>query len=133
MTRIAANALIYFAAVFAVGFLLGSVRTVWLAPRIGVLLAVLVELPFMLAASWLCARRVLSRRPLPRRGAALAMGLMAFVLLMAVELALAVAGFGQTPGQWLAALGTAAGLAGLAGQAVFALLPAVLWRGQAGN
>ncbi|MGE3690130.1 MAG: hypothetical protein AB7F98_01975 [Novosphingobium sp.] len=124
MTRIAINALAYSAAIFALGFVLGALRTVLLVPRIGALGAVLAELPLTLAASWLCARQVLRRRPLSGRGAALAMGALAFALLIGAELALGVALFGQSAGQWLAALGTVPGLAGLAGQVLFALMPA---------
>ncbi|MEL7429628.1 MAG: hypothetical protein AAFN43_06475 [Pseudomonadota bacterium] len=41
----------YFAIVFAAGFILGAARTFLLAPVAGEMLAVLVELPFILAVS----------------------------------------------------------------------------------
>jgi hypothetical protein len=41
----------YFTGVFAVGFLLGTIRKLWLAPAIGDLAAVGVELPVMIGAS----------------------------------------------------------------------------------
>lgn len=123
-----ALALAYFGGIFALGFALGTVRTLWLAPRLGEIVAVLTELPVMLAASLWWARRLLARRPLPRRADALAMGLLAFVLLMAAEAALAAAAFGQSPVQWLAGLLRPAGLAGLAGQMAFAAMPALVWR-----
>jgi len=44
-------ALAYFLPVFALGFVLGTVRTLWLAPMLGELAAVAAELPVMLAAS----------------------------------------------------------------------------------
>jgi len=119
-------ALRYWAAVFAIGVALGTGRTLWLAPRTGALAAVLIELPLMLAASWLIARRLLARHPLPGRSAALAAGALAFALLMASEAALAI-GLGGTAEGWLAALVTPAGLAGLFGQFGFAVLPALLW------
>ena len=127
MIRIAANAALYWAATFAVAFVIGAARTLWLAPRVGALAAVLAELPVMLAVSWVMARAVLRRRPLASRRAALAMGSLAFVLLMGAELALATLGFGQSAGLWLAALATPPGLAGLAGQAGFALMPVWVW------
>jgi hypothetical protein len=121
-------ALRYFAAIFALGFVLGTVRTLWLAPAIGEGPAVLAELPVMLAASWWLARRIVRGAALPSLNAALAMGLIAFALLLLAELALARFGFGQTPGQWLASLGRMPGLLGLAGQALFGLMPGLVWR-----
>ena len=122
------HALIYLAAIFALGFVLGTVRTLWLAPAVGHLAAVALELPVMLGASWWLARHLAARRPLPSRGAALAAGGIAFALLMVLELALGVALFGQGAGQWLAALTTPPGALGLAGQALFALMPALVWQ-----
>ena len=122
------HALIYLAAIFALGFVLGTVRTLWLAPAVGHLAAVAAELPVMLGASWWLARRMAARRPLPSRGAALAAGGIAFALLMGLELALGVVLFGQSAGQWLAALTTPPGALGLTGQALFALMPALVWQ-----
>src|SRR5215831_14613693 len=80
-------ALVYFASVFAVGFALGPARTLLLAPHIGATLAVLLELPIILFASWLLCRWVLRRfsveRGLEHR---IAMGAVAFALLMSAEL-----------------------------------------------
>lgn len=115
-------AVTYWALVFAVGFVLGTVRTLWLAPAVGPLAAVAIELPLILAVSWLAARRVLRWWPPQSEGAALAMGGIAFAVLMAAELGLAVA-FGIAPGAWLESLATPPGLLGLAGQIGFALLP----------
>lgn len=123
-------ALAYFIPVFALGFVLGTVRTLWLAPAVGDVAAVAAELPVMLAASWLFARRVVRRHAMTTTGAALGIGLIAFALLLLAELALAVALAGQSPGQWAASLTRPAGALGLAGQALFALLPrAALARG----
>jgi hypothetical protein len=118
-------ALAYFAPVFALGFVLGTVRTLWLAPALGEVPAVAAELPVMLAASWLLARRVVRRHAVAGRGEALGLGLAAFALLLLAELALAVTLAGQSPADWAAALTRPAGALGLAGQALFALLPAL--------
>jgi hypothetical protein len=111
----------YFAGVFAVGFLLGTIRTLWLAPAIGDLAAVAVELPVMIGASWWWGRRLLAREPLALAGRAI-MGGSAFVWLMLAEFGLAMA-LGRAPGAYLASFFTADGLLGLAGQLVFAALP----------
>lgn len=127
MPRIVRPALAYVAAIFTLGFVLGTVRTLWLAPRIGAAAAVLAELGPMLAACWLTARAVLRRHPLPTRAAALAMGALAFAVLMALECALGVLGFGLTVTGWAEALLTVPGLLGLAGQLGFAVMPGVVW------
>jgi hypothetical protein len=120
---IAIAAAAYWGAVFAFAFGLGIVRTLWLAPQIGALAAVLCEVPLVLAASWWTARRVAARCGITGRGEALAMGLIAFALLMAAEAALAGVLAGQSPAQWARSLMTPAGAAGLAGQVLFALMP----------
>ncbi len=56
------------------------------------------------------------------------MGLLAFVLLIVAEAALAVLLAGQGIGQWLAGMAHPAGALGLAGQIVFALVPLAVWR-----
>lgn len=121
-------ALAYFVPVLALGFLLGTVRTLWLAPALGDVAAVAAELPVMLAASWLIARRVVRRHAIAHAGAALTVGLIAFALLLLAELALAITLAGQSTGQWGASLIRPAGALGLAGQALFALLPALTLR-----
>lgn len=126
--RILRPALAYLGVILALGFVLGTVRTVWLAPLVGPLVAVACELPVLLGASWWWAGKVLARHPLPTRRAALAMAALAFALLLACELALAGVLAGQSAGEWARALTTPAGALGLAGQAVFALLPALRWQ-----
>ncbi|KAF0114744.1 MAG: hypothetical protein FD150_1383 [Rhodobacteraceae bacterium] len=111
----------YVSAVFAVAFLIGALRVMLIAPRTGPLLAVALEVPLILALSWLVAGRVLRRWPL-EAGQRLATAALAFALLMALELATALA-FGQTSGDFLTAMTTPAGALGLAGQIGFALIP----------
>lgn len=121
MPTVAKAAAAYLAPVFAVAFLLGALRVTLVAPQTGPLAAVALEVPLVLALAWLVAGRVLARWPLPPAGR-LAMGALAFALLMLAELALAL-GFGQTPARFLADLATPPGLLGLAGQAGFGLIP----------
>lgn len=118
----------YLAGIFALGFVLGTLRTLWLAPLVGPVVAVTCELPLILAASWYWARRLLARHRLAGRGQALAMGAIAFALLMVGELVLGMALGGQSGAQWFAALAEPAGTLGLSGQIGFALIPALIWR-----
>lgn len=121
MSPVAPAALSYVVPVFAVAFLLGALRVTLVSPQTGPLLAVALEVPVVLALSWLVAGRVLARWPMPWPGR-LAMGTLAFALLMLAELALALA-FGQTPARFLADLATPPGALGLAGQIGFGLVP----------
>lgn len=49
------SGLLYFAIVFAVGFILGPIRVLWAVPRFGPRVAELMEMPFMLVAIALAA------------------------------------------------------------------------------
>lgn len=116
---------IYFAIVFGTGFVLGTIRVLWLVPQVGEEAAVLIEMPVIIgtciaAAWWLTARYAISTL-----GAALTMGTLAFALLMAAELALSITAFAQSPSEWLAALFVPPGLWGLIGQIAFGLFPAI--------
>ena len=115
----------YFAGVFAVAFLLGTIRTLWVVPAVGAMAAVAIEVPIIWAVSWWWGRRLLAREPVHAgagAGARAIMGGTAFVWLMLAELALSLA-FGRTAAEHLALMLVPAGLLGLAGQLVFAALP----------
>lgn len=114
----------YYLIVFVIGFALGAVRVLVVAPRFGDMNAVLIELPIMLALSWIActwaARRFAVPPDVPAR---LTMGTLAFALLMLSELALSVFALGRTPGERLAVYGTLGAQMGLAAQLAFALFP----------
>jgi hypothetical protein len=78
------TAIAYFSAVFAFAFAMGVARSLVITPRIGATAAVILEVPILLAASWVIARQLLRDRDLalPRR---IAVGTIAFVLTMASE------------------------------------------------
>lgn len=124
MRRALAAAAAYFAIVFSLAFALGIVRTLLVAPRTGDVVAVLIETPFVLLASWLAARWCTRRFSVPVQAPdRLAMGLAAFSLLMIVETALGLALFGRPLAQQLAAFGTPAGAIGLLAQVAYGLMP----------
>ncbi|OYY75620.1 MAG: hypothetical protein B7Y43_18740 [Sphingomonas sp. 28-62-20] len=121
-----AAALRYFAIVFAAAFAFGTARTLWITPAIGATAAVLIEVPLILIVSAITARAIVRRRPVLTRSAALGIGAIAFLLLMAAEATLAVGAFGMSPGGWLATLNAMPGRIGLAGQLVYALMPFIV-------
>jgi hypothetical protein len=115
---------LYFAAVFAVGFVLGTVRVLVIAPRLGELASTLIELPIILTAAWLICGAIIKRLAVPRApGARIAMGVVAFALLMAAEAGLSVALFGNTLEGHIAGYRALPAATGLVGQVVFALFP----------
>lgn len=119
----------YWALIFALGFVLGTIRVLWLAPRLGETLAGFVELPFILGASWLVARWLVRRFAIRQTSEALATGGIAFALLMAAELVLATTLFEMSASEWLANITRPPGLYGLLGQIAFALMPWLAARG----
>ena len=89
--RIVRVAVLYFAAVFAAGFVLGFIRVYFVIPRIGVRAAELIETPFMLAVSYAAARWLIVRFRIPYTTASrIGIGSIALALLLAAELVLVV-------------------------------------------
>lgn len=124
-------ALLYFSLVFAAGFMLGTLRIFLLIPRVGELAAVAIELPVMLLVGWIAAAVVIRWFGIPPALAArLRVGLIAFALLMAAELALTLFLFEKSAAEHVAAYRSASALLGLAGQIAFALFPAMLLLGR---
>ena len=117
-------ATVYFAIVFVIAFGLGTVRVLQVVPRLGETNAVLIEAPVLLAISWLVAGWAVRRFAVPpRTGFRVAMGAVAFALLIAAEAALAVSLFGRSINQFVAAYGAIPGAIGLAAQLGFAAMP----------
>ena len=117
--------LLYFAVVFTFAFGMGVARTLIVAPRLGPAVAVLLEVPVLVIASWLTARRLLRHRRLTL-GEATVMGATAFLLTMASEAALAGELRGQAVSEWATDLVTPLGLVGLMGQLMFGAMPLLL-------
>jgi hypothetical protein len=117
---------VYFGMVYALGFLLGAMREMWLAPRLGGFWPRMVELPVMLGASWFAAWWVVNRYGLESMRERLVMGLSAFALLMLGEALVGTLAMGRTPGQHLASYASLQGAISLAAQCAFALFPLLI-------
>ena len=80
---------LYAIIVFVIGFILGTIRVLLVAPRLGETTAVIGEAPIMLAASWFVCRWCVDRldvtRNVPSRSL---MGFVAFLVLMSAEIGL---------------------------------------------
>ena len=114
---------VYFGLVFAVAFLLGVVRTLVIAPRLGATLAVSLEAVVLLTFSWFACGAFVKTFRVPSAPASRAlMGATAFVLLMAAEFAFGAL-LGRPPAVQIRAFATTPGAIGLAAQIGFAMLP----------
>jgi hypothetical protein len=125
---VARLAFAYFASIFVVGFLLGAVRTLWIAPRLGERAAELVELPLMVGASFLVARALISRSTGVGIGAAALVGLAALALLLCAELAVVAFVRGQTLADYVASRDPLSGFAYVLALLLFAAMPALISR-----
>jgi hypothetical protein len=116
----------YFACVFAVGFVLGPIRELWVIPRLGRVLAILAESVVMLGVSVFFARRVLHWFAVPKRlGIRVGVGVIAFGLLQIAEVILAFWLRGQNPQQYVASFWSVPGAISLLVQLAFGAIPAV--------
>ncbi|MDH4943740.1 hypothetical protein [Sulfurimonas sp. C5] len=80
------KALTYFAIVFTMGFVLGTIRVLWLEPKLGTRMAELSEMPIMLVTMIIAANFIMKRgEQLTKRIHELAVGAIALVLLLAIE------------------------------------------------
>jgi hypothetical protein len=122
MRRALQLGLLYFAAIFALGFVLGSFRVLWLLPRVGEWAAVAMELPVILGAAWLISGRLVRDRRLSLTQAGI-MGGSAFVWLMLAEAGLSLLLAGRSLSEHLALYAEWPHRLGLAGQLAFAALP----------
>lgn len=114
---------------FTLGFVLGTIRVVFIAPRFGPLLATAAEVPVMLIAAVFACRWVVRRWQVPRAAAVRwAMVLWFLALLFTFETLLGAALFGRTAVEQWVALTTPAGLIGLSAQIVAALLLVLVGR-----
>lgn len=103
---------------------MGVARTLFLAPRVGEVIAVLVEAPIILLISWRVASWSIRRFSIATRASQrLTMGLVAFMLLMIIKTALSLLAFGRSLAQQNAACSTLAGAIGLFAQAAFGAIP----------
>lgn len=120
----ASAGLAYFLLVFSIGFILGTIRTLAVAPAIGDFKAVLIELPFMLLVSWFACRWVIHRLAAPKSVLPRAtMGLAAFILLLCAEAMLSVFLLKLSLPQHFALYFEPTIQLGLLGQMAFALFP----------
>jgi hypothetical protein len=114
----------YFVIVFAIGFVLGAIRVLVLVPRIGELLAVLIELPLMLTASWIVCKSLIARFQVAHEVFdRIVMGATALAFLLVAETVLSTCVFGNPIEATFINYLAPHGFIGLCGQLAFAAIP----------
>lgn len=86
LTQAVKAGVLYFTLVFSAGFVLGTIRTLWVVPHIGERRAELMEMPIMLVVTILAARWTVLRLAVsPMSSARLGMGCVALALMLIAE------------------------------------------------
>jgi hypothetical protein len=122
--RILKAGVLYFALVFGAGFVLGTIRIMWIVPRVGVRTTELMETPIMLVVTILAARCVPRRLSLPPTPATrLGVGPVALGFLLVVEFSVVLWLRGLTIRGYLASRDPVAGTVYFVMLGVFAVMP----------
>jgi hypothetical protein len=128
MRTLKASAL-YFAVVFGAGFILGPIRILWIAPRLGTRTAELLEAPVMLAISIVAAQWIVRKLAVsPTTSSRLGMGIIALGLMLTAEFTLVLWLRGLSIRQYFAGRDPVAGAVYYAMLGVFAFMPLLLER-----
>ena len=115
---------LYFALVFGAGFVLGTIRVLWVIPRLGVRTAELMEAPLMLGVTVAVARWVARRLRLPSSATArLGVGFIGLGFLLIAELGVALRLRGLTIREYVASRDPVSGTVYLVLLLLFALMP----------
>jgi len=128
MSILKAGAL-YFALVFGAGFVLGTVRTVWVVPRFGTRMAELMETPIMLVVTMVAARWIVRRLAVPSvPSSRLGMGFVALGLMLVAEFGFVLWLRGLSIREYLATRDPVSGTVYYVMLGVFAIMPLLVAR-----
>jgi hypothetical protein len=120
---------LYFALVFGAGFVLGSIRVLWVVPRLGTRMAELMETPIMFMVTLVAARWIVRRHALPSTPSSrLGMGCVALGLLLVAEFTLVLWLRGLSLREYLASRDPVSGTVYYMMLGVFAILPLLVAR-----
>jgi hypothetical protein len=127
--RILKAGALYYALVFGAGFVLGTVRVLWIVPRLGTRMAELVETPIMLLVTIAVARWMVKRLAVPcTRFARLGMGCVALGLLLISEFSLVLWLRGLSIDDYVASRDPVSGTVYYAVLGLFAVMPLLVAR-----
>ena len=121
--------LVYFALVFGAGFALGPIRILWLAPKVGVRTAELIESPIMIVVTWLAARWIIRRFAVPSLlSVRLGIGGFALFLLISAEVGVGIGLRGMSVSEIITARDPISGSVYFLSLALFGLMPTLVLR-----
>ncbi len=122
--RILEAGILYFALVFGAGFVLGTIRPLWVVPHVGTRMAELMEAPLMLVVTVMAARWVVRHFAIPSVAAAqLGMGGIGLAFLLGAEFGLMLWIRGLSVREYLATRDPVSGTVYYLMLAVFAIMP----------
>ena len=120
---------LYFAMVFGAGFVLGSIRVLWIVPHFGERTAELMETPVMFVVTLVASRWIIRRLAVPSAiPGRLGMGCVALALMLVAEFALVLRLRGLSIGEYFANRDPVAGVVYCAMLGVFAIMPVLVGR-----
>jgi hypothetical protein len=128
--RVVKAGALYFSFVFGAGFVLGTVRTLWVVPRVGTRTAELLEAPIMLVVMILAARWTVLRLAVPSASSTrLGMGGIALILMLVAEFGFMLWLRGLSIREYLATRDPVSGTVYYAMLVVFSAMPLLVFRG----
>lgn len=130
MVQILKAGVLYFAGVFGAGFVLGTIRTLWVAPRLGTRKAELTVAPAMLVVIIVASRWVALHLAVPwAPSARLGMGGIGLCLLLVAEFGLVLRLRGLSIREYLATRDPVSGTVYYVMLGMFAIMPVLVARG----
>ena len=124
---------LYFALVFAAGFVLGTIRTLWIVPIVGARMAELMEAPIMFMVTIVAARWIARHLAVPftllKR---LSMGCIALALMLVAEFTLMLRLRGLSIREYLASRDPVSGTVYYVMLGLFAIMPILVARKDSG-
>lgn len=118
---------VYFLIMFALGWVFGSIREVTVVPMLGATAGVVLEFPFIFAASVVVALGVIKLCAVPARlGPRLMMGLAALLLLLGAEALMRSMLKGQTMRDYVESFATVRGMFFALAAVIYGAMPVIL-------
>lgn len=132
MTNVLKAGIFYFLGVFVLGFILGALRRFFLVFYTGPVIAVLIEIPFMLLFAWHLCLLLTRKLEIPSDiYGRLVMGFVAFACLMTGEVLMAILLQEGRMTDFFLSFNLPENRIGLGSQIAFALFPVIQGYGQA--